>query len=207
MGKSTVIVGYSGHAFVILDALATNGVKVQAYVDIEEKQKNPYNLKYIGKERDHINFLRENEAFVSVGENDVRARICQFLLDSQVHLINVVHSRANVSESITIGKNVFISGGANVNSQAYLADGVIVNTGAVVEHECYIEEYAHVAPGAVLAGNVSVGAKSFVGANCVVRQGVKIGKNVVIGAGTVVVDDVPDGLVVVGNPQKVLYGK
>ena len=34
--------------------------------------------------------------------------------------------------------------------------------------------------------------------------GVKIGKNVVIGAGSVVTKDIPDGVVAVGNPCRVL---
>jgi acetyltransferase-like isoleucine patch superfamily enzyme len=46
-----------------------------------------------------------------------------------------------------------------------------------------------------------------VGANSVIRQGITIGANVIIGAGTVVVKDIPDNVMVVGNPQKILTQK
>lgn len=37
-----------------------------------------------------------------------------------------------------------------------------------------------------------------------VRQDIRIGENAIVGAGAVVVKDVPDGVVVVGVPARVL---
>ena len=47
-----------------------------------------------------------------------------------------------------------------------------------------------------------IGEGSFVGANSVIKNGVTIGRNVIIGAGAVVIKDVPDNLVMVGNPAR-----
>lgn len=47
-----------------------------------------------------------------------------------------------------------------------------------------------------------IGKNVFLGANAVVLPGVKIGDNSIIGAGSVVTKDVPEGVVVVGNPAK-----
>ena len=44
----------------------------------------------------------------------------------------------------------------------------------------------------------------FIGAASIVLPGVTIGNDVVIGAGSVVTHDVPDGVVVVGNPARVV---
>lgn len=49
-----------------------------------------------------------------------------------------------------------------------------------------------------------IGKNVFLGANAVVLPGVKIGDNVIIGAGAVVTKDVPNGVVVGGNPARVL---
>ena len=43
-----------------------------------------------------------------------------------------------------------------------------------------------------------------VGANVVVVPGVTIGDNVVVGAGSVVTKDLPDNVIAVGNPCKIL---
>ncbi len=39
------------------------------------------------------------------------------------------------------------------------------------------------------------------------KKGIKIGKNTTIGAGAVVIDNLPDNVVAVGNPTKVIKKK
>lgn len=51
---------------------------------------------------------------------------------------------------------------------------------------------------------ILVGNNVWFGGNCVVLPGVKIGSNTVIGAGSVVTKDIPDNVVAVGNPCRVL---
>lgn len=51
---------------------------------------------------------------------------------------------------------------------------------------------------------VHIGKNCWLGAGVIVLPGVKIGDNVVVGAGSVVTKDLPDNVVAVGNPCKVL---
>jgi len=51
---------------------------------------------------------------------------------------------------------------------------------------------------------VRIGRNCWLGAGVVVLPGVTIGDNVVIGAGSVVTKDIPDNVVAVGNPCRVL---
>jgi acetyltransferase-like isoleucine patch superfamily enzyme len=44
----------------------------------------------------------------------------------------------------------------------------------------------------------------FIGMNCLILKGVRVGKGAVIAAGSIVVKDVPPGVVVAGNPAKVV---
>ncbi len=44
----------------------------------------------------------------------------------------------------------------------------------------------------------------WIGGNVTINPGVTIGNNVVIGSGSVVVKDIPDNVVAVGNPCKVI---
>ena len=52
--------------------------------------------------------------------------------------------------------------------------------------------------------DVYIGENTWIGANVVIVPGIRIGKNVVIGAGSVVTKDIPDDVVAVGNPCRVL---
>lgn len=51
---------------------------------------------------------------------------------------------------------------------------------------------------------ICIGDNVFIGANSTVLPGVTIGSNIVIGAGSVVTKDVPDNVVVAGNPAKIV---
>ena len=55
-------------------------------------------------------------------------------------------------------------------------------------------------------GKVTVGNKVFVGASTIILPGVSIGSNVIIGAGSVVTHSIPDNVVAIGNPAKVVCG-
>ena len=207
MKKPVAIVGYSGHAYVIIDIFLNAGRLVTAYCDQEEKFSNPYHLNYLGKETEVINQLKEFDYFACVGHNGIREKIVSQLSKFLGNPINAIHPSAVISASVKMGDGVMIAANATLNPMVEIGRGVICNTSSSIDHECIIGDYSHVAPGAVLCGNVKVGRSSFIGANSVIRQGITIGDNVTIGAGTVVVKDIPDGSTVIGNPGRKLVKK
>jgi sugar O-acyltransferase (sialic acid O-acetyltransferase NeuD family) len=200
------IIGYSGHAYVVIEAAKKAGITISAYSDIEEVNNNRYDLNYLGNESDE-DFSGWGKGFgfiAGIGDNNIRKKVTELVLDQNEKLVSVVHPNAWVSDSARIGSGTFVSSGAQINAKAEIGKSVIVNTSAVVEHECSIGDFVHIAPGAVLSGNVSVGKGAFIGANSVIKQGITIGENVLIGAGSVILEDVESDTKVVGNPGRVL---
>lgn len=53
-------------------------------------------------------------------------------------------------------------------------------------------------------GKIRVGNNVFIGANSMILHGVTIGNNVIIGAGSIVTKDIPDDVVAVGVPARVI---
>ena len=51
---------------------------------------------------------------------------------------------------------------------------------------------------------VIIGDNAWIGGGAIILPGVTIGNNVVIGAGSVVTKDIPDNLIAVGNPCRVI---
>lgn len=205
--RPVAIIGYSGHAYVIIDILLSAGRLVTAYCDQEEKAINPYHLDYLGKESDVVHKLKKFDFFACVGHNGIREKIHTQLSQYLGNPINAIHPSAVISASVKMGDGVMVAANATLNPLVEIGQGVICNTSASIDHECVIGDFSHIAPGAVLCGNVIVGRGTFVGANSVIKQGIRIGDNVIIGAGTVVVKDIPDNVTVVGNPARSLVKK
>ena len=205
--KPVAIVGYSGHAYVIIDIFLNAGRLVTAYCDSDEKSMNPYHLTYLGNESEVISKLKKFDYFACVGHNGIREKIHTNLSQFLGSPINAIHPSAVISASVKMGDGVMIAANSTLNPLVEIGKGVICNTSTSIDHECIIGDFTHIAPGAVLCGNVSVGRSTFIGANSVIRQGITIGNNVIIGAGTVVVKDIPDNSTVIGNPARKLTNK
>ncbi len=202
-----ILIGYSGHSYVINSILRALGIKPTGYCDTEEKIKNPFSLKYFGKETSEVGIkaLSKNDFIIATGNNTLRRNIFNNLAVRNLLPVNAVHPTSVIDSTVDVASHgVMVAPNVTINAFAKIGTGVICNTYAIIEHECIIGDFAHIGPGAVLCGNVIVGENSFIGAKAVVREGVTIGKNVTIGAGSVVVKNVPDNVTVVGNPARIL---
>ena len=200
-----ILIGYSGHAFVVYGILKSSGEKVIGYCDINEKEYNPFNLTYYGTETSEtgLSALQQHNFFIAVGDNLTRNRIYDQLAQRKMFPVNSIHSSSVVDDSASIAAHgVMIAASVTINPLAVIGTGTICNTGCIIEHECVVGDFAHIGPGAVLCGNVKVGNGTFIGANAVIKQGITIGRNAMIGAGAVVVKDVADNVTVVGVPAK-----
>lgn len=87
---------------------------------------------------------------------------------------------------VKFGDNVFIAPDCGFHTAGHPTDAERRNQGL---------EYAY---------PITVGNDVWIGAGVQVLPGVTIGNNVVIGAGSVVTKDIPDNVVAVGNPCRVL---
>jgi len=204
LNKEVVIVGFSGHGFVVADAAIASNMNLRYYTDKKQITKNPFDLAYLGFE-DDLDFAfwnKEYDFILGIGDNLIRRKTADLLISKGVNLLNVIHTSASISTKVQFGIGNFISRNVSVNALVEIGDICILNTGCIIEHECIIGNGVHIAPGAVLAGNVEIGDNTFVGANSVIKQGVRIGANVIIGAGSVILQDVADNRKIVGNPGK-----
>jgi acyl-[acyl carrier protein]--UDP-N-acetylglucosamine O-acyltransferase len=79
---------------------------------------------------------------------------------------------------------------------------IIINTSATIDHDCIIEDYCHIAPGVNLAGGVLVNTGTLMGIASCATPYTKIGAWVTVGAGATVINDIDEGLTVVGTPAR-----
>jgi acetyltransferase EpsM len=117
---------------------------------------------------------------------------------------SVVSAKAHIAQSADLGRGSIVFPGVFVNSFATIGRCVTLYTGALIEHDCVLMDNVDIAPRCCIAGGVSIGMSTFVGINATILPGLIIGGNAVIGAGSVVTSNVPDGVIVAGNPARVI---
>jgi len=204
--------GAGGHAKVVLEILQLMGG--YELVGLLDPQKELWNTKVLGVPvlggDDLLPKLYKEgvqHAFIglgTVGDARPRRELYEKAREYRFQIIRAIHPQATVSSSAVIGDGPTIMAGAVINAAAKIGGNVIVNTGAIIEHDCVIGDHVHIATGARLASTVHVGEGSHIGLGASIRQCIHIGRNAIVGAGAVVVDDVPDNVIVVGVPARIL---
>jgi acetyltransferase EpsM len=207
--EQVVIYGAGGHAKVVLDIVEQEGTYcVQGLLDktTEFWGTERWGYSVIG-DLDKMSALRTEGVkcfFVALGDNRERKRVYQDAVIAEFEMISIVHPSVQVGGRVVIGDGCLLVAGAVVNVDARIDQNVIVNTGATIDHDCHIGAHSHISPGVHLAGNVVVGELSHIGIGAVVLPSMSIGNNCVVGAGAVVRENVPDGMVVAGNPARLI---
>lgn len=191
------IYGASGHGKVIYDCIISKGIEVCGFID-DDPNKNDF----LGcKVYRSLDILSTWNVVVAIGDSTIRQKIVNDLnvnFFTIHHKTSILSSNTNIKEGSVFFQNSVVQSGSKIGKHS------IINTSAIVDHDCHLGDYVHVAPNAVLCGGVKIGHNSWIGAGSIIIQGITIGSNCMIGAGSVIIRDIPDNVVVVGNPGKII---
>ena len=107
------------------------------------------------------------------------------------------------SRGVKIGQNVDI-----INSQIdycfsnliTIGNNVTITNATILAHDASTKKFI----GYSKVGRVNIGDDVFIGYGAIVLPNTTIGNKVIVGAGTVVAKDIPDNVVVVGNPCRII---
>ena len=110
-----------------------------------------------------------------------------------------------VKQGLVVGRNFVMIGDVFIDP-SHMWHIIIGNDVTLAPR---VQIYAHDATtkrhlGLTRLGKVAIGDRVFAGASAIILPGVTIGSDVIIGAGSIVVEDIPSGVVAVGNPARIL---
>lgn len=200
-----LIVGAGGHARVVADAVAAAwpGAAIVGHLDDDATKHGTLILgRPVLGPIGSIDRWPHDAVALAIGDNRVRAALHERLAPEH-KLPAIVHPRATVAPSATIGDASVLFAGAVVNAAAVLREDTIVNTGATVDHDCVLEAHSHAGPGSHVNGGCTLGRGSFLTTGVIVGHNVTIGPWTVVGAGSVVLADLPGGVLAHGTPARV----
>lgn len=213
MKTRVMIVGASGHARVIADALLAGGTYALAGFATRKFERTQLMERPVvdGDERllaalDEDNDLR---LVVGIGDNSQRQNVVERLAAAGFggRFVAIVHPSAVVGRDVEMGVGTVVLAGAVINTGTKLGRHVVVNTRSSVDHDCEVGDYVSVSPGATLGGNVVAGRGSMVGLGASVLHGRSVGPEAVVGAGSVVVRDIAGGVVAYGVPARAVRNR
>lgn len=214
--KKFLIWGAKGHAKVLDEIIRLNNGEVIALVDKDSTLVSPIdNLKILNGHQGYINWVKEIKslnakfqmsAVAAIGGDKGKDRVdyLNMFKHDGFETPSLIHPKSHVSDTAVIGDNSQICALAFVGADASVGHACIINTKASVDHESKIGDGVHLAPGATVCGCVRVGSFVFIGAGAVVLPNLSIGENSFVGAGSIVTRDVPENVLVYGNPAKII---
>lgn len=207
--RKIIIFGAGGHAMVVADAVHACGDKVVGYVDAvaSERKGQIFNgAPIVGGFEDLLSHVEGLNIGVALGFGDCAERylLTRNLSKHNIQLVTVVHPQAFVSRSADISRGVYIGPQVVVEAQSRIGEGAIINCGACICHECHIGNAVTVCPGVMVGGRSVIGDKTWLGIGSTVIDKITIGSSCFIGAGAAVVEDLPDKVLAVGVPARII---
>jgi sugar O-acyltransferase (sialic acid O-acetyltransferase NeuD family) len=208
-----VVFGFGEYLADIFDIIHCNGGKIRAVVG---------NITYTGVEEDNLKrrlsaqnynipilyldyFHQKKDEKYCYGINGPRLKLVKSLKKSHdIKFSCLIHPTAYLGSNVSIGEGVCIGPHAVVGPNCKIGNFCLINRAATIGHDVELAEGSTIAPGVNIAGLVNVGCRTTIGIGATVIEKIHIGMDSIVGAGSVVLEDVPDEVVVVGTPARVL---
>ncbi|MCR4769932.1 MAG: acyltransferase [Bacteroidaceae bacterium] len=117
-------------------------------------------------------------------------------------------------EAYAKSKGVKMGKGCYFSTKEIPAEGYLIEIGDYVRVASHTSFYTHGGLWSIRQyykdndldwfGKIKIGSYTSIGSHCMIMPGVTIGERVIVGGGSVVTKSVPDGVVVAGNPARIV---
>ena len=118
--------------------------------------------------------------------NRIREQKCAEAEKKGYQLVSFVHSGADISSNVEIGKNTVVLNNVSIGPFSKIGNNAFIYNGATISHHVTVEDNIWITSGTVIGGNSSVGSNCFLGINSTIAHNICIGSNNFIGANTVI---------------------
>ena len=142
---------------------------------------------------------RDFQAIVALSPKSKRIMV-QKALAIGLNFPNLIHPRAWISPSISMGKGNIVLPNAVITAEARIQDFNLFHVGSLITHYARIASYCFFGPHVRLLEDSVVEEGVFLGSGCVLVGGVTVGSWARVGANAVVNRDVEPDATVVGLP-------
>lgn len=206
-----LIVGAKGFAKEVLQVICQNGYKkdIAFYDDVNSdifgEMFGEYQILKTSAEAKDF-FLKNGPEFtIGLGNPRLRAQIYKQFTNIGGHLTSTISNNSDIGDYDTkIDAGCNILSGVKISNSVSIGRACIIYYNSIITHDCIINDFVEISPSVTVLGRVEISDYAHIGANATILPDIQIGKNSIIGAGSVVTKDVPDNVLVVGSPAKII---
>ena len=148
---------------------------------------------------------KENLEFVlSVGDPAVKGTLYKTLKENGCKVTNLFHPEVIIRDNMQLGEGIVIHRHSGPPPLCVFGNNVLLQGTTALGHNLVLGDNVVISSFVFVGGDTVIGENTYVAPHSCIRNGLKIGKNVIIGMGSVVTKDIPDNVVVYGNPAKIM---
>lgn len=180
---------WSGYCFIddVNETEEVNGVKVYPFEKLlKEKGKN------------------DLEVVIAVGEPGVRDLLYHKVKDAGVNLATLIHPGVYIDETTSIGEGAVIAEGVTITANVEIGDNTYIQPHAVIGHDISIGRHTVIGSNCQIGGGDRIGDRVFMGFLSGTTDHISIGSDSIISAGAIVFRELPEEVIAVGNPARIV---
>ncbi len=180
---------WSEYCFIddINEIAEVNEVKVYKFSELMKERKN-----------------NDIEVVIAVGEPGVRDFMYQRVKDEGVRLATLIHPGVYIDETTTVSEGVVIAEGVTITDNVEIGANTYIQSHAVIGHDIKIGQHTVIGSNCQIGGGDYIGDRVFMGFLSGTTDHISIGNDSVISAGAIVFRELPEGVVAVGNPARIM---
>lgn len=209
MNTEVSVLGVGHNTLLLIDMLEACGKKIRGLYHYEAGKTGSFIYDYpvLGSFDDLFSDDITNRHFaLSMGDNEIRARLFDKITALGGSLINIIHPSAWVSSRAKLGCGVIIGANSSIHPDVHIGNNTMIGENVVITHSTKIGTSCLIAPGNVIGSYIELGDFVFSGLGAIYISGKvsQVGSRAVIGAGSVITKAIQSGQTIAGNPGRKL---
>jgi len=213
MTKKIIIFPFGGNAReALLSILAINKTRkewdVIGFVDDEPStwKKECCGVKVLG-DRSVFKKYSDSKVLAVPGNPDnylKRESIIEGLGVDSARFATIIDPSVKISPDAKVGYNTVLMPNIVITCGVNIGNHCVVLPNTSILHDSNIGDYCLIGSNVSIAGKISIGSTCYIGSGTRIRENTSVGERTLTGMGSNIISDVEEGVVVVGNPARVM---
>jgi sugar O-acyltransferase (sialic acid O-acetyltransferase NeuD family) len=164
------------------------GIKVLGGREVFGRFPDAYVLAVLGNPN---NYLKRKSIIESLGIDISR-------------FATIIHPSVVISPDSEIGYNTLLMPNIVVSCAVKIGNHCVILPNTVISHDSKVGDYCLIGSNVTISGEVTIGSICYIGSGSKIRDNISVGQKSLVGLSSNVVSDVEEGVVVAGNPARVI---